>query len=108
MPNMQKTRVCAEPGCPDLTLGTYCPRHRRDRDRARGSSHARGYGRGHQAKRRDLEPLIATGTVNCARCGQPIRPDEPWDLGHDDHDRSRHVGPEHARCNRATRARRAG
>jgi hypothetical protein len=32
--------------------------------------------------------------------------DEPWDLGHDDHDRSITRGPEHRdRCNRAAAGR---
>ena len=38
------------------------------------------------------------------RRGEFIRPDEPWDLGHDDLDRSLPRAPEHRRCNRATRA----
>jgi hypothetical protein len=41
--------------------------------------------------------------VDCARCGERIEPGEPWDLGHDDVDRSRYTGPEHRRCNRSTR-----
>jgi hypothetical protein len=68
----------------------------------------RGYGSKHQAERRRWSPLVATGTVVCWRCGQLIRPDEPWDLGHDDHDRSLYRGPEHrGRCNRAAGARKA-
>jgi hypothetical protein len=51
---------------------------------------------------RQLKPLVEAGCVRCARCGELIRPGEPWDLGHDDVDRSQCSGPEHARCNRAT------
>ena len=65
---------------------------------------ARGYGVGHRADRQRWEPRVALGIVPCRRCGELIRPDEPWDLGHDDLDRSLPRAPEHRRCNRATRA----
>ncbi len=41
----------------------------------------------------EWQPLDDT----CARCGLRIEPGQPRDLGHDDVDRRRYVGPEHAR-----------
>jgi hypothetical protein len=43
----------------------------------RRSTTLRGYGAGHQALRKRLEPLVAAGMFECARCGKPIRSDEP-------------------------------
>ena len=70
-----------------------------------GDTTARGYGWRHQARRARWAPLVATGQVCCTRCGQPILPGTPWDLGHDDHDRTLTTGPEHRACNRAAAAR---
>jgi hypothetical protein len=60
------------------------------------------YGGEHQAVRRAMLPY-AVGS-RCWRCGQPILPGQPVDLGHTD-DRSAYAGPEHARCNRQAGAR---
>jgi hypothetical protein len=64
------------------------------------------YGWKHQQARARWAARVATGQVNCARCGRPIAPGEAWDLGHADGDPSQYAGPEHARCNRATAGRR--
>jgi hypothetical protein len=48
--------------------------------------------------------MVAAGRAECVRCGFPIMPGEPWDLGHVDGDRRHHAGPEHRRCNRAALA----
>ncbi|VAZ77477.1 hypothetical protein LAUMK4_05844 [Mycobacterium persicum] len=69
------------------------------------SAHQRGYGRAHKQRRQRLTALVKSGEAVCWRCGQPIHPQEPWDLGHDDHDRTQYRGPEHRRCNRATKGR---
>jgi hypothetical protein len=70
--------------------------------RIRLSDRQRGYGPVHRALRKRLGPIVATGTVPCARCGELIKVGELWDLGHDDLDRRRYSGPEHARRNRQT------
>lgn len=94
-------RVCSEVGCPEPTTGGRCPTHRRERERARGSSTARGYGVEHQRERARWSPLVAQGVVLCFRCGEMIPANAPWDLGHDDDNRSRYTGPEHVGCNRS-------
>jgi hypothetical protein len=64
---------------------------------------ARGYGWSHQLRRKRLEPFVAAGHATCWRCGHQILPAEPWDLGHDDEDRTRYRGPEHRSCNRGAK-----
>jgi hypothetical protein len=61
------------------------------------------YGGAHQATRRALAPYVPGS--RCWRCGYPILPGQPWDLGHDDDNPTQYRGPEHARCSRAAGAR---
>jgi hypothetical protein len=58
------------------------------------SREARGYGETHKARRRGLEPFVATGRCPCARCGLPILQGQAWDLDHTD-DRRGYLGPSH-------------
>lgn len=55
------------------------------------------YGATHQAERRRWAELVATGSVYCTRCDQPIQPGDTWDLDH----RPWGTLPAHARCNRS-------
>lgn len=72
------------------------------------TTNEKGYGVGHQKLRRKIQKEMDAGKVfHCWRDGKPISPNEPWDLGHDDNDRSKYMGPEHARCNRATQRHKA-
>ena len=70
----------------------------------------RGYGWPHEQDRRRWARRVASGMVLCRRCGNPILivngVPEPWDLGHNDTNRSLPAMPEHQRCNRRTSAHR--
>ena len=65
----------------------------------RGTTGQRGYGLKHKLERLKWARKVDAGLVDCVRCGQPIEPGRPWDLGHDD-ERTTWTGPEHAVCNR--------
>lgn len=66
---------------------------------AKLSAARRGYDRRHKAERERWAPKVDAGLVVCARCGQPLEPGRPWDLGHND-ERTEWTGPEHPTCNR--------
>jgi hypothetical protein len=66
------------------------------------STTARGYGWMHQQRRKRWALEVATGRVECSRCGVLIDPDAPWDLDHRD-DRQGYLGPSHRCCNRGAR-----
>lgn len=63
------------------------------------------YGGAHKARRSREAERIKAGGVQCWRCTKPIPADaasSDWDLGHDDNDPTKYMGPEHRGCNRAT------
>lgn len=64
----------------------------------KGTTTEKGYGSSHQRLRARWTPKVKAGLVDCARCHQPINPDQPWQLGHTD-DRTGYQGPEHTHCN---------
>lgn len=101
-----RMRVCSVAGCARIQREPQCAEHRREHEQRRGSSTARGYGQTHRNRREAWLPAVEAGTVQCWRCNRPILPEQQWDLGHDDHDRTRYRGPEHIACNRATASRR--
>ena len=74
----------------------------RARDARRGNRHERGYGADHERARAAMLPTVLAGQAKCARCGDPIAPDEPWDAGHAE-GRVGYRGPEHTYCNRGNK-----
>lgn len=93
--------------CPKVaTNGSRCDAHAVAYEAARGTRQARGYDAKHDRERVRWAAKAVAGRVTCWRCGEPIVPGEPWDLGHDDDGTSR--GPEHrGRCNRRAAGRKA-
>jgi hypothetical protein len=99
--------VCTEHGCPVIVdRSGRCPAHARAKSRTRGSRQDRGYDREHDRQRARWAPVVARGTVTCAKCSRLIEAGQEWDLGHTD-DRTTWTGPEHQRCNRQAAGRKA-
>jgi hypothetical protein len=71
-----------------------------------GATTRGGWGHVHQQRRRQLEPIVRAGAATCARCGNPIQPNEPWALDHNDA-RTGYLGASHASCNARAAARKA-
>lgn len=96
-------RRCSGVGCPRLIYAgkRYCAEHQREYDERRGSPKARGYDAPYHRARARAKRLVDSGRAVCWRCGKPIAKGAPFDLGHDDHDRSIIRGPEHPQCNRS-------
>ena len=67
----------------------------------------RGYGNEHKKLRAKVKLEVDAGKAYCWRCGEKISPNEGFDLGHDDNDRTKYMGPEHIRHNRATQRHKA-
>ena len=73
-------RPCIEWACPNLTERTRCSTHERERERRRGTPAARGYGRPHQAARRQLRDSLPDF---CGYgCGTLLMPDGDWVAAH--------------------------
>jgi hypothetical protein len=64
----------------------------------KASRHLRGYGSAHDARRRQVKPLVDSGNAICSRCANPISPHERWHLDHADN-RQGYIGVAHAYCN---------
>lgn len=107
-------RPCLGVGGYDCGVLTDRPDHRcpdcagawhQQRDAKRGGARTRGYDGAHDRTRARLLPA-AYGTP-CPRCGQPMLPDQPLDLGHSTPlrvDRSARADRiEHSACNRGNR-----
>lgn len=69
----------------------------------------RGYGPRHRELRNQWKPYVEAGRVDCTaplcmveRDGgtRRIARGADWDLGHDETDRRKYAGPQHAECNR--------
>lgn len=100
-------RICAKPGCPYAASGRYCPAHNRECEQQRGSREARGYDHAHRELRKAFIPEHTAGALICWRCREIIPSNEPFDLGHDDVDRTMYRGAEHRRCNRSAAGKQA-
>lgn len=104
---MPALRPCSVIGCPELTdRGGKCQTHRAEAEAKRPIRQVRGYDAKHDRERRRVARLVRRGGVTCARCGQPIAPDDDWHLDHTD-DRAGYLGPSHAKCNTSAAGKKA-
>jgi len=62
-----------------------------------------GWGHDHQRRRAAIAPIVRAGKATCARCGDPIHPEDDRHLDHNA-ERNGYLGPSHARCSLAAAA----
>jgi hypothetical protein len=60
--------------------------------------HPRRLGNAHERRRSAIAPIVHAGKATCARCNEPIHPDDDWHLDHND-TRDGYLGVSHATCN---------
>jgi len=91
-------RPCIVGGCPRIaTSGARCVAHERQRDRARGTRQARGYGADHQRARAELATTLP---APCWYCGVQVAIGQRWVAAHVvDGDASSPRVVAHPRCN---------
>ena len=94
--------VCGRHFAPVTGRHTFCTEVCRVRARSRSRSQPAKYGSQHRRLRAQLVPVVATGRMRCARCGEQIAPGEEWDLDHADGRDGEYLGPSHKSCHRAT------
>jgi hypothetical protein len=110
-PPVRELRPCKRCGKPATSQKHwYCDECRWAQQKKRRMSSAerrhplspaqRGYGPAHQRLRRQWARRVDRGEVACGRCGYPIIPGAPWDLGHPNDDKALPPTPWHRRCNR--------
>ena len=95
---MARFKVCAQPGCPELSTGRRCAAHQNQVEQARGTRQRRGYDVRHYRLRDQWRPKVERCEVDCARCRRRILPGQEWALDHTD-DRTGYLGPSHKACN---------
>ena len=82
---LDERRTCAQRGCSREFI-PKSSRHRyawfTGRTKPRNPLHDVRHGRAHRQLRAVLASRVRAGLAVCARCGEPIEPNEPWDLGH--------------------------
>jgi hypothetical protein len=78
---MARLRVCAEPGCPELSTNRYCPTDAAKHEQARGTRQQRGYDMRHDHARARLLKHWISGTP-CPKCKARQWDPDLLDAGH--------------------------
>lgn len=107
MPIATRHRCTGSPVCPAMVPAgvRYCPDHQAAYEARRGTRRERGYDAAHDALRAQIVRRMRVGeTIRCVTCDVALTP-ATLDLGHTE-DRTAHIGPQCAACNRSDGGRR--
>jgi len=65
-------RVCAEPGCPEMTEGTRCPDHEHARQKAKAKAEGTFREKGYDAEYDRNRARVLAEETHCWLCGHPV------------------------------------